>query len=126
MENKTEQENLKRIYNTLDWIDLGLVGVLIFYYIRLGSRLELNFLELEELGYGQFINLLVENTNAIGILLLLISLAVAIAFVFLTVKMRRARAIGVIRTGVRLVWNGFFILMDVSFLLMVLVYKIGG
>jgi len=120
MENKTEQDKLKRIYNIVDWIDLGLVVAVILYYMRLMNRLQYNFPAGEGFDYSQIINLIVENTNLIGIALLVASLAICIVFICLTVKMRKARQIGIVRTTARLIWNGIWIPFDLYFLFMIL------
>ena len=126
MENNIEEENFKRLYNTLDWIDLGLIGVICFYYIRLWNRLEFDLLNAEELDFVEVINLVIENTNLVGIVLLLVSLAVTITFIYLTVKMRRKRFISGIRAGVRLIWNGTFLLIDIYALLLIFIFRITG
>ena len=122
MENSTEEENLKRLYNTLDWIDLGLIGVIIFYYMRLWNRLQYD--QLSELDFVEVTNLVIENTTLWGIVLLLVSLAVTTAFIYLTVKMRRKRLISGVRAGVRLIWNGTFFLIDIYALLLIFIFRI--
>jgi len=123
MENIAEHENLKKIYNTVDWIDLGLVGVFIFYYSRWGANLELpNDTAWNQLDYAQFRDLVMDNIAVTGIILLLISLAVCITLIYLTIKMRRLRVIGAVRAIARLFFNGFFLLLDVSFLLMLIIF----
>ena len=126
MENIIEQENLKEMYNILDWIDLGLIGVISFYYIALWNRLQYDLPIGLELDFGQIINLIIENTKLVGIVLLLVSLAVSSAFVYLTVRMRKTGCISGVRAGVRLIWNGTFILMDIFVLFMILIYRIFG
>ena len=126
MENITEQENLKRMYNILDWIDLGLVGVIVLYYMRLWNRLQYELPDLLEMDYVDIFNLVIENTRLTGIILLLISLVVTSVFIYLTIRMRKARCVGRIRTGIRLIWNGFFILFDIYALLMILIFRLTG
>ena len=124
MENTTEQnaaeiaerERLRRIYNVVDWIDLGLVAVIIIYYSRLFGRLQ------DELANGMTFNLLIENTTLVGIAILLASLAISIVFICLTVMMRRKRHIGTVRAGIRFAWNGVWILLDSMSLLMILAF----
>ena len=126
MENTTEPDNLRKIYNIVDWIDLGLVGAIILYYGRLVNSLQYELPTGIELDYAQFFNLAIENANLIGIGLLVASLAVCITFIYLTVKMRRKRQIGVARATVRIIWNGIWIPLDIYALCMILLFRIGG
>ena len=118
--NTTEQENFKQIYNIVDWIDLGLVGVIIFYYGRLISSLLDELPDVIEFDYELYLNLIIENANFTGIALVVASLIICLVFIYLTVKMRKKRYIGIVRTTARMIWNGFWLLLDVSFLFMIL------
>jgi len=120
MKNITEQNNFEQLYRTVDWIDLSLVGILIFYYGRLGANLE--FPSNVELDYALIMNLIMESVTLIGIILLLVSLIVCTTLIYLTIKSRRARMISAPRAIGRLIFNGFFFLLDVSFLLMIIAF----
>ena len=114
MENTTEQSNLKKLYNTVDWIDFGLVIAIILYY----SRYELP--DITEFDLAQIVNLAIENASLISVGLLLASLVIATTLICFTIKMRRLRLIGVARATARLIWNGIWIPLDIYFLYMIL------
>jgi len=116
MEHEPQQRNWRQIYNFVDWIDLGLVAAIIFYYSRLMGGLELS----TGMDYTHFFSMSVANATPIGILLLLASLTIAIVFIYLTIKMRKLRLISAARATVRMIWNGIWIPLDVFFLLMIL------
>lgn len=122
MKHPTESDNLKKIYNIVDWIDLGLVVAIIIYYTRLINSAQHELSAEMELDYAQIMNLVTENVNLMGILLLVVSLAVCITFIYLTIKMRKRRQIGVVRTIARIVWNGIWIPLDIYFLCMILFF----
>ena len=109
------QLSLKQIYNIVDWIDLGLVAAIIFYYARLFNR------DTSSTGIDwQVIFQGTENTSLFGILLLLASLAVCITFIYLTVKMRKRQEVSAARATARIVWNAIWIPLDCYFLFMIL------
>ena len=115
-----QQGNLKQIYNIVDWIDLGLVAIIIFYYGRLVQSLQYQLPDGVELDYAQIVNLSTNNASPIGIALLVASLAICGIFIYLTVKMRMRREIGIIRATGRLIWNGIWIPLDLYFLYLIL------
>ena len=123
MENTTRTSNLKSIYNTVDWIDFGLVFAVIFYYGRLMNNLEFEFPYSMEFDYMYFFNLAIENATNLGIVLLLASLAVCTTFIVLTVMMRRRREIGIFRTAGRIIWNVIWIPLDVYALILILAFR---
>lgn len=98
-------ENLKQIYNIVDWVDLGLVIAIIWYYSRqdLSQLLSFN-----------------HQVSFFGIFLLLASLVISITFVYLTIRMRKHRQIGPVRAIARLIWNGIWIPLDLFFLITIL------
>ena len=129
MDNAARTSNLKSIYNTVDWIDFGLVFAVIFYYGRLmntyGNLMDtFQFEQLSgvEFDYMYFLNLAIENATATGIVLLLASLAVCTTFIVLTVMMRRRREIGIIRAAGRIIWNMIWIPLDIYVLCRILFF----
>ncbi|MCL2531762.1 MAG: hypothetical protein FWE40_06365 [Oscillospiraceae bacterium] len=121
MENQTPtiqpKHDLKKIYNIIDWIDLGLVGAIIWYYSRLFSRIDLS--GMTEFDYTAFMRLSVENVTPLGVILLLVSLAVCVTFIVLTVKMRRAGQISATRAVLRMAWNLIWIPLDLYYLFLI-------
>jgi len=119
MTNTAEQGHLKRLYNIVDWIDLGLVGLIIFYYARLMSQLQPDLPAALDMDYGQILRFLAEHATLTGVALLVASLAVCVTFIYLTIRMRRTRQIGIVRAAARIIWNGMWIPLDLYFLFLI-------
>jgi len=107
MKEMIKPENLKHLYNIVDWLDLGLVIAIIWYY----SRQDLS--QLLSFDY---------QASFFGIFLLLASLAISITFVYLTVKMRKHGQVSKIRAIARLIWNGIWIPLDLFFLFSLFIF----
>jgi hypothetical protein len=120
-----EKSTLEYIYNGLDWLDLGLAAAIIFYYSRLIMGLPSYVTEELISNPAQFINIAVENAGAIGIALVVASLFICTAFVLLSLELRRRKEASGVRTLGRLIWNGAWILMDVSFLVVIILFHLG-
>ena len=120
MENTVKGQELKQIYNIVDWIDFGLVFAVIVYYTRLVNNLQDGLLVGTQFDFAQFMTLAIENANFIGIALLAASLAVCVTFICLTIKMWRRRDIGIVRATARIIWNMIWIPLDVYVLCMIL------
>jgi len=126
MNREPEQINLKKIYNIVDWIDVGLVIAIIAYYSNLMSNLQHELTDITEWNYAQFLSLSIEHATLTGIALLLASLAICVVFICLTVKMRAKRQIGIVRATARIIWNGIWIPLDAYFLFMILFVRFMG
>ncbi|MCL2195029.1 MAG: hypothetical protein FWB76_03670 [Oscillospiraceae bacterium] len=108
---------LKTVYNIIDWVDLGLVGLIIWYYSRLFGGLDVSLIT--EFDFSTYTRMMVDNATALGVVLLLASLAICAVFIYLTIHMRRARQISAARTVVRLAWNLIWIPFDLYFLFLI-------
>lgn len=118
MTQSTPKYDLKAIYTVIDWLDLGLVGALIWYYSRLFRSFDPSAMA-GGFNYAAFMQHSVQNTTALGIFLLLASLAICTVFIVLTVKMRRARQISSARAAVRMAWNFVWIPFDLFYLFLI-------
>ena len=137
VDKKSEKERLTRLYHVVDWVDFGLIILVVLYFLNALARAMgfshlfalINALRFDgelvnewvyEMGHDVIMSMF-EMSGILGILITLASLICCKLGVVLTVRLRKKGYIGRFRAIFRYIIWGVFIPLEAYFLVMMLV-----